>query len=592
MGLGERILKTATKNPVINGAIASIGTSAYLLHEALQQFECDASLKYDTLNRLGYLTTHVLLPAIPVYLATSVLTAILKSITKEKGHRTKLSDFKTIRKLKKELRKATPPTINFTGEQKIRYGIPDLYKPDFQGLDEAARNARKTRNSAQAMYLSVKYISKGKYDEGLILLRDAIDWLEGKRPKSSLTSRPALSLFTIASAGSKLFEPCEAWNYVILAVYEAIRRPEKAWYWSSLGKMVADTFDQQRAEMYIIHSLLATAQKRTDQEQAWQETIALLQEIGKPERLGESKNPVWKLKNNEFFANTFAFKGNPNRNALEAERTTALKLEEILNGIATVPQPLYITQNEQNNLYTYVMRYLEGELLYDQLENGRKAGLKKVIPVLARILARYPTAELPRVSITEKTAKKLKSLGMPSAYKYFQPVIEDLEMQKIWAANKDAHPEQWQIINHPGINEKVGVLDAEIKEIQPIVLDFANLLYYNGEFTREEREKRVYQLIDEIRKEGANNPKLAHAYEGENRLLLRAVDNAAIFRMLCLLEAWDESRPKMHSQRERLVKTALESMKDLREHDPKFYTENEQDYDKLKERIPELLNAT
>ena len=280
---------------------------------------------------------------------------------------------------------------------------------------------------------------------------------------------------------------------------------------------------------------------------------------------------------------------------LQNEWHSNLKLGQTLDETAVAPQPLEITEEPYNEMYVYIMRYLPGKLLYDQFLKGDKKGLEKVIPVLARIHARYPTAGLTRLNPEEKTAKKLQALGMQSALKYFRPVTADLQAHPIWAVNKDAHPEQWQMLNNPHTEAKVGVLDTEIKEVQPIVLDIANLLYYAGQFTREEREKYVGGHVSNLRKEGTkiHNPTLAQAYDGANGPLLRAVDNAAIFRMLCLIDAWSQpDRPNMRTQRERLVKTALQTIYDLKEHDPKYYSENEKEYKALKERFPEFLNAT
>ena len=452
-----------------------------------------------------------------------------------------------------------------------------------------AKYGRKNRNPLFLLTAATGYITEKECDDALICIRDALDMLGNKRPSRLLALDEMVG--HLVQKIKHFINPDDIFAYIQTAVKSAPVDLRRSWYYITLAKEIAKELDQNKLETYVIDALLATAQQRSDRKKAWRDAFIEMHERFKPRRLGESRNPVWTLESEDsFFSGTFAFKGNPSLKDLENEWRSRFKLEQTLDADAMAPQALDITDEPYKELYVYIMRYLPGELLLDQLLRGDKRGLEKVIPVLARIHARYPTEGLPRTNLEEKTAKKLKSLGMQSAFKYFRPVIEDLQAQPIWAANKDAHPEQWQMLNNPCTDAKVGVLDAEIKEVQPVVLDTANLLYYAGDFTREEREKYAHSHLGSLRKEGTSNPAFSHAYEGTN--LLRAVDNAAIFRMLCLIEAWsDPGRPNMQIQRERLVRTACRVIDDLKEHDARYYSKNEKEYNTLKERFPEFLNV-
>lgn len=508
---------------------------------------------------------------------------------------------KKIKKCKEKVKQQQPPEFPETEKARIPITAKDyLFASTISGPESAYRNrnaqyGRKNKNPLFLLTAATGYITEKEYDEALMCVRDALDMLGNKRP-SRLFS-PGDMIEHLAQRITQYVSPDDIFAYINAAVKSATD-PKRSWHYITLAKEVAKELNHKnKLEAYVIDALLATTQQRGDRKKAWKDAFIEMHERFKPKRMGESRNPVWALesKDSEFFSGTFAFKGNKSLEELQNEWHSNYKLGQTLDETAVAPQPLDITDEPYNEMYVYIMRYLPGELLYDQLLRLDKKGLEKVIPVLARIHARYPTEGLARLNLEEKTAKKLQSLGMQSAFKYFKPVTEDLQTHPIWAVNKDAHPEQWQMLKNSHTEAKVGVLDTEIKEVQPIVLDIANLLYYIGQFTREEREKYVESHASNLRKEGAkiHRPILAQAYDGANGLLLRAVDNAAIFRMLCLIEAWsDPDRPNMSIQRDRLVRTALQTIDDLKEHDPKYYSENEREYKALKERFPAFLNAT
>lgn len=558
------ILGAATAAPISIDAILSIGKKDFTLPNVLLT---------------SILATS---PFIAYHLGKNIAGGF--KVKKYNTRKTQPGDRLLTRQIKEELEKQAPPTITFKGEQKISLN-PLLFLAKYvqQSPQNTERLAYKTHNPEIAIEAALRYFSKHKYDQGLSCLRNAIDWMGGRKPKPSLGSRLNLIPARIAFAINKQLNIRHIENYFFSAAFASILQPEQAWYHSELGRKLADKLNLKlKAEMYVFHALLATAQKRSDEEQAWTEAIKLLQETGQPERVGESRNPVWMLKNSEFFEQTFRFKGKKSREALEKEWKDMLKLEEILQGIATVPQPLYITKEPKNGLYTLAMRFLPGETLYDQLDRGDKSNLQRTIPVDARILARYPAEELPRISIAKKHYDKLTSqyLGLPedlarNILAHLRPIETALEKDKIWRVNADRHAQQTLI------SQTIGELDAEFENRHPAINEAANKLEYVGEFTNEERKHYTTKFAEALRQEGTsiNDSELAHAYEDN---LFGMYDNAAIHRMICLLTAWsDPERPKMHKHRKRLANNIVRAINDHKKDDKTYYEANKEDYDEL-----------
>lgn len=568
MGLGRKIISALTKHPILNGCLAALATwpIAYPLFQ--EQWKPDPT--YWEKIRWG-------LPPISAFFTVATGTIITKIFTRE-NDRTRLSDYKLRRKLEEELK--SPPTFETKGTQQVSYTLTDLYTNLFHP-DKAAvlKRAKETRNPLSALDVAMEYLCLKKYDDGLIVLRDALDMLEGKKPKISPATKLQRFAHSFGSFLSRNVELRSMEAYMTVAALYSITEPEKSWYWSKLGTLMANALDHpNKTEMHVFHALLAKAQKRSDLETACKDAFTAMRQTCTPRRIGESRHPAWILetkKAKEFFSGTFAFKGNENREEFENEWNAALKLESILDETAIAPQPIYITDRPHDGLYVYIMRYLEGELLEEQLKKENKSGLFKVIPVLARILSRYPTKGLDRVDIAEKTYKKLAQVGMQDAMHLFKPVIDDLQAQKDWKINKDAHPGQWQMINDPYITARVGVLDTDIREVQPAILDAANLLEYCGTFQPAERQAFVLEIANNLKEEGVD-------IRGKN--LFKTYNNAALFRVLCALVALNEKgRNKTREEIEHLAKNGIRAAHDMRRDAPEYYEQNREKYDKLPE---------
>jgi hypothetical protein len=573
--------------PSRNGWIAGLGTLPYFIPKVWQHLE----------ENQGSVTPELLLHAIPTmaaFITAYIGTVALHTRTK-KENATKKGDYKKVKELKKQLSRTKPPEIPFSGEQKISYKLQDMLKYYYipflrHSAESAEKKARENKNPLLMLDAALKYGGRRQqFDKSLILIRDALEWLGGRKPKISLSTQTMFWHAKLALKMARRLDALEPSVYMMSAAYDAIMNPERAWYWSQLGRMITSLSTARKKEMYVFHALLAIAQNRSDQKEAFKDAFHLLHETCTPRRLGESRYPTWTVedeKGEEFFSGTFAFKGNEKLSDLQNERKGAITLEErVLDETAIAPQPLYITDEPHHGLYIYVMRYLKGELLAHQLKEGNKSGLYKVIPVLARIHARYPTEGLPRMDVEQKTRKKLEQLGLQDAIQLFTPVTRDLQSQTAWAVNKDAHPEQWQIITDPYSEAKVGVLDTDMREVQPVILDSANLFEYCGDFTPAERQALILQFAHCLKEENV------HLNRGISTLF-RAHSNATLHRALCLITAWNEKgRNKTQQEKQHVINNAIRAVNDIQSDDPAYYRQHQESYDKLPafyEKLAEL----
>ncbi|VVB81058.1 Uncharacterised protein [uncultured archaeon] len=510
-------------------------------------------------------------------------------------------NYRKIRQLAKEVQTQKPPTIPFEGEEKLTHSTSDIISAVYGSNEENVHRARITGNPLLAFYSTMRYFGSIKNpDEGLKLLCEANEWLGRKRPQLPFASRSYLSLHLgLPLRIARLIDMCEAEIYMMQAAYEVMTKPEHAWYWTTLGKKVTDTINpEKRKEMYTVHAMLATAQKRSDEEQAWAEAIQLLQETGEPERVGESRNPVWRLKDSQFFSDTFMFKGSTNREALrtemdEAQRYEKMLWQEIMNGEVRPLVPLHVTENEHNGYYVYAMRYAKGETLADKLAKKEFTELQRVTKLLAKIIARYPTEDLDLVDVEKKTEEKLYApeLNIPrdlanALLSHQAPVYAAIRQDPLIVLNRDGHPQQWQIGN-----SAITPLDLERKNKHWAAFEAANLFYYSDDLTPEQQKEGVRNFAAEIRKEGArqNRPELRQAYE-DDRVLFRILYNAVIHRMICLTTAWsDPARPKMHSKRQGRIRQAINAITSLEKDDNEYYQKNRHDYEPMKQDLTKML---
>ncbi len=437
---------------------------------------------------------------------------------------------------------------------------------------------RKYNNSGFLLNASYGYIENKEYDEGLICLRDALDLLHGKKAKLSIAMTAGRTLTTAALAIDRNLHPDKIETYLLAAAMYAPDLPERAWHWSTLAKELAREFNHPlKKEIYLFDALLATAQKRTDEKQTWKEAIDELRNEPIWERLGETRTIVRVLKNNKFFAQTLVFKERESRPAILTEVGAIKILEETVKDI-TVPQILYVSDDKHEGRYAYVMRYVEGETLYDKLLKGDKRAMPKVVTALAKIHAHY-TPKAKELNLEERLQEKLadehfnipKQIAQTITTNY-KPVFKAITNNACWVWNKDAHPENWII------SKKIGVIDCEADHLVPATLDLANLLEYGEFFTHEEKKKYVQQY--------------AHDYTKETRPLtitMSAYYNSVIHRMLSLASAWSSpERKKMQLQRKQAMHRAIEAIKYIAKEDNTYYSEHHEEYGRLQQAFEQL----
>jgi len=491
MGLGKLVLKLLTKSPLWNARIAAAGALTYKCHQLLTDGKDNPFSDF----------AKAVIPTVGVGIVAYLFTAVLHAYTKEKDtcERTRPGDRKIIKNLEARLQEQTPPSIFLTGEKQLDYGITDtIFLMRKKGAD-LEKKAREKQNVALAIDAMLNYSIERKIDVGYLLLKDAFDWLNNKKPKLSLSGRIEYAYRDLIFGLARWLMPRSSYEYILASAHESILKPEHSWYWSALGRLAADEFKlPERAEMYVFHALLATAQKRDDTEQAWKEAHNVLCEQPMWERLGESRSIVRKLTNNKFFSNTLVFKERESREELVSEAERSAKLAAIIEDIE-VPQPLYITREPHERRYVHIMRHIEGETLYEKLKKDDKKdgknAMPQVISALAKIHAYYPKEGLEKLDVKKNLEEKLKAeeFNIPEELSQkivqnYTPVVEALNNIP-WAWNKDAHPENWII------GKKIGVIDNEGEHLVPVVFDLVNLLEYGDFFDDVEKKRTRYAIL-------------------------------------------------------------------------------------------------
>ena len=205
----------------------------------------------------------------------------------------------------------------------------------------------KKHTVSTGLIIARRYFALEKYDLGMEYVRHCLDLLGKKRATCNVFDKLALSNVHFACWLGRTLAPHDPSMYMFSSAYSALTNPQKAWYFSELGRRVAVAFNSPfTKEMYVFHALLASAQGRSDEEQAWKDAVQLVRQEPVWERLGETRTIVRRLADSKFFANTFIFKERPDLEALTREKDACEKLAKLIPE-ATVPKPLYLTKNRK-----------------------------------------------------------------------------------------------------------------------------------------------------------------------------------------------------------------------------------------------------
>lgn len=501
--------------------------------------------------------------------------------------RTRLSDYKKVRSLEKLVKQQKTPKLAFTGTQKIGITLErqlrDWGLMPRQSAEEWQQKAQQKRDPGLAIDAARKYFDKEQYDKGLDCIRDAYDWLEGKRPRMTFLRRRAAPNLARALKATRLLHIRKPVVYMLNAASASIMNPGKAWYWGELGKKIADEYKSEiRKETYVLHALLATAQKRSDEKQAWKEAAEVIREEPEWERLGESRTIVRVLKNSKFFASTFIFKEYNSLEALQREKEAIKTLEEKLPG-SILPRILHSDEEPHEGRYAMVIRYIPGKTLYETLKEGKEMSMM-VADALAEIHAKMPKKEkCLDIKWNLKTKLRSKDLGIPlerakKIVHNYRPVLEAIKEGAVWVYNKDAHPENWIISD-----TKIAAIDFEGKELVPAQFDLANLLEYERFFTRKQTRSYINRYIQIARLEGLEIPN-----EDD---FMRGYYNSVIHRMLSLSAAWSTpTRSNMRAKRRQALARALYAIKRIKEEHQEYYLQHEKEYKTLRKELASLVS--
>lgn len=576
------LLERLFKHPFQTAFLAALPLTAYGGYEFLQLGTNSSGKDLSELVNQGLLASGALTGWVPLGMAFHL--AYRFTLDKETRQ--------TIAQCYDDVDLMQRPTFPNREPVKLTFTLKDhlfesIYADSPSGLafrGNIASYGRTHHKPAFLLYAADAYFDKREYDEGFFCVRDAFDQLDGKRPELPWTHKLDRAILSLVGKQERYGQPDKITAYIGSAILDLYKNPHDAWYWSTLATTIATRLDHPlKKDAALCHALFCDALDSSDSREAWQNAITLIQDEPEWERLGESRNVVRRYTSSDFFANTLVFKENTSREALLNEAQNATALDNIVDDITT-PKPLHITdETNDEGRYTYVMRYLTGETLYDKLERGEQEHMPDVIRALAQVQARYPLNTLAPLDIEQKLYNKLhdQHFNIPpdladTLAQHSLPLIRGCASGIPLAANLDAHPEQWILHTH------VGMVDFETQHSVPLFFELANLLSYGDHFTPAEIHRYLALYTDSLREEGIRiDPSLIHG----------AYHTSVMYRMLCLAPAWSApDRPRMHGYRKPAIERGINSIDRLAIDAPAFYTPHQHSYDIYRQGLRTIAN--
>ncbi|MBI4146506.1 hypothetical protein HY489_04165 [Candidatus Woesearchaeota archaeon] len=486
--------------------------------------------------------------------------------------RTRLSDYGVLSGLEKEVLEEVPPIMNLQGEQRVGGSLEEFLDGSATGRHGGRALFLKYRNPLSLMRAARGFVARGEYDSGFDCLKSAIEWSDGKRPSPGLLSMFGAQCSRLVRGVARNVEVRDVRNYIFGAVEEALIDPGRAWHLSELGRRVADEFNSPlKLEMYIFHALLASAQRRSDEQAAWRDIYGLVRTHGKlaPASDRESRNDV-RILDSYFFADSFTFRFYPRKDELVRfcdERNV------LADAVPEADWPLpYAIAEDPGRGYVLLLRFIRGELLYDALRRGDKSRMGGALSIVAKIHARYPLDRVKPVDLDGKLRKKLYDpvFGIPreladALFASREPIIRAVRMMPD-VGNTDRHLDQVVLAR------RIGALDCEVDGSVPCTFDVANMLLYRDFFTERERREYVLGYAADAEKEGLHLDKSK---------LSCAFHNSGIYRLVCLAGAWsDPGRPSMHGERKPAIVRAIRELRGVRDECPDFYAQYARQYER------------
>lgn len=479
---------------------------------------------------------------------------------------------KTIKKLRKE---TTQPTIPLNAEQTIPMSLTEMLRAYYtRSTTHWTQQSIHTKNPIHAIQAASEHFLKDEYDIGIGCIRDALD-----QSRTPLTYSGISTLYYhfVKFCGhiSLRIDPFRPDDYLTLGMLELFRQPGKTLYYTQLAANIADTLNlDERAALHVCHALTLNTLNQPA-EHAWNTAFAIMHASQEPTYFG-SRNPVWTYKD-PFLANTIVCKQNK-RDALEREARAALTLDSILDGRAISPEPLAIIPHEDGHVYLF--RYLKGTTVYDEILEGNTSATPDVIDVQAHIHAHYPTRNLERVDLIDKTHQKLTQLaGTELANAIMQdyaPFLTQIIRRGFVSVNTDMHPRNRQDVrDHTLTDADIGILDTEYTHAQEATLDWANYYRYTPAFTLEEELAGIQRIATGIQEEGARTQQqaLKHAYQ-DTRALRQDYLLGVPHRMISMAAANKPPERADHDKIPYFLEQTVHALDELKRIDPTFCEEH------------------
>lgn len=285
---------------------------------------------------------------------------------------------------------------------------------------------------------------------------------------------------------------------------------------------------------------------------------------------------------------------------LARERKVTKDLRDILknelpNNGYFVPKPHGIIEHKDSDKRLsgsyYAMSRKRGVTLDDFLSSEKRTKdeksdvLTRVVDYLAFIHARVP-----RVGKQEdyfrKTKAKLEELERITGTGYnikksilnnYAPIVNSFKEATL-VLNKDAHPENWIIVQ----NGNIIAIDFGKDELVPIEFDLVNLMEY-GENV-DDKEKNKYLEVYDLAREHYGS-----AQSDTNRLRYL---NAVVHRAISLVTAWSApKRESMHFKRQAMLNKALCAIDKVKIEYKKYYSRYASQYEGIKRGLNGIIES-
>ena len=327
----------------------------------------------------------------------------------------------------------------------------------------------------------------------------------------------------------------------------------------------------------------------------WRESIEkLAPQLSFQDRIGESKNLVYELKNSKFLGSTIIFKAKKSREELTQEKAAADTIEEIIADEKScfVPTLLHITEKQikigNESLYVYASMVERGQTLLQKINSGEqtKEDFCKIASYLALIHAKFPAEKtygklaLARALCFDKLRNK--DFAVPTRLQKeiinnYRPIYDSIVAQN-FVYNKDSHPENWLIDDSGNIT----VLDCEKSWLVPQQFDLANLLDYGNYLGYAEKKQIIFDAY--LPAYGKETNSII-----DEKKFIAGYLNSVVHRALSLSAAWSsKDRQSLWPKRKSLIDNAIQSICNVAKENPSYYDRHALSYTRLTNALSEL----